>query len=70
MNSQYTKEQKDLMSKPIIHIMPAFNGEWVIEVYTVAGELMGRFNATDTDVLLDVIKVAVKDDSPPHLEVS
>lgn len=61
----YTDEQKDLLEKPVIMIMPAFNGEWIIEVTTHDGELHGRFNAESGEVALQSLRtVLIGNDNP------
>lgn len=52
----FTQEQHELMNKPKFIIMPAFNNEWVIEVYNQQDEFQGRFNATDNEVLLEALR--------------
>ena len=64
--SDFTDEQKELMKRPVITIMPSFNDEWVIEVHNYEDELQGRFNAENVDVLLSAIRAALTDTDSPH----
>jgi len=60
----YTEEQKDLLEKPVITIMPAFNNEWVIEVTDYTGELQGRFNAETGEIAIQAIESALCGERP------
>jgi len=69
--SEYTNEQKDLMNKPKIVILPSFNDEWVIEVFSQADELEGRFNAVDVETAVEAIQAALTNrNDPPHFDIN
>ena len=60
MNDDFTKEQKELYAKPVITILPSYNGEYTIEVHNQDGEFLGRFNATSVDMLVQAIRSEYK----------
>lgn len=71
MSNDFTDEQKELLNKPVITIMPSFNQEWVVEVHSYEGDLIGRLNVVDDDTLIGAIRAAITDDStPPRFDVN
>lgn len=61
--SEFTEEQRALLARPVITILPAFNDEWVIEVYSQDGDLEGRFNAETAEIAVESIRTALIDDA-------
>jgi len=69
--SDFTEEQEELFEKPVLTISPCFNGEYVIETYTIHGEFLGRFNATDEEVVIEAIRAALTNgNGPPHFDIN
>ena len=66
MRDEFTEEQKKLLGRAKMIILPAFNDEWVIEVYSHDDELQGRFNAVDNQMLISAIQSAIDEDGPLH----
>lgn len=64
-----TQDQNELLAKPVVTIMPAFNNEWVIEVHTYEGELVGRFTAVDSaTALISLQSLLMKYQDPPRFD--
>ena len=71
MSDEFTKEQLELLKKPLITIMPAFNDEWVMETCDADGRLTGRFNAIDADTVVAAVRAALTEvDGPPRFDVN